>query len=71
MTGKAGDIIFHRSRARNSKMTGQIRPEFELVQNFLPVLVTCKFDDDWIHSNWEKMETPFPHSKSMETLKGE
>ena len=23
----------------------------------MPVLVSCKFDEDWIHSaNWEKME---------------
>ena len=25
----------------------------------MPVLITCKFDDDWIHSNWDKLETPF------------
>ena len=30
--------FFHRSRAAcNSKMTGQIRPEFELVRDFMPV----------------------------------
>ena len=40
-------------------MTGKIQPEFKLVRDFMPVLVTCKFDDDWIHSNWEKMETLF------------
>ena len=51
--------FFHRSRARNSKVTGQIRPKFELVRDFMPVLVTCKLDEDWIHSDWEKMETPF------------
>ena len=51
--------FFHRSRARNSKKTRQIRPKFELVRDFMFVLVTCKFDGDWIHSNWEKMETPF------------
>ena len=38
--------FFHRSRARNSKMTGEARPKFELVQDFMPVFVTCKFDDD-------------------------
>ena len=38
---------------------------------FTPVLVTCKFGEDWVHSNLEKMETPFSHSKSMGTLKGE
>ena len=52
-------LFFHHSRARNSKITGQIRPKFELVRDFTPVLVTSKFDEDWIHSNWEKMETSF------------
>ena len=51
--------FFHRSKACNSKMTGQIQRKFELVQDFMPVLVTCKFDEDWIHSNWEKMKTSF------------
>ena len=55
--------FFHRSRARNSKMTGQIRPKFELVRHFMPILVTCKFDEVWIHSNWEKLETQFSASK--------
>ena len=51
--------FFHRSRTCNSKMTCQIWPKFELVRDFMSVLVTCKFDEDWIDSNWEKMETPF------------
>ena len=34
-------------------MTGQIRPEFELVWDFMPVLITCKFDGDLIQGNWE------------------
>ena len=51
--------FFHHSRARHSNMTGQIRPKFELVREFMPVLVTCKFHEDWIHCNWEKIETPF------------
>ena len=52
-------FFFHHSRACNLKVTGQIRPEFEPVQHFMPVLITCKFDDDWIPSNWEKVETSF------------
>ena len=28
---------------------------YELIRDFMPVLVTCKFDVDWIHSNWEKI----------------
>ena len=51
--------FFHSSRVRYSKMTSQIRAKFELIQDFMPVLVTCKFEREWIHSNWEKMETPF------------
>ena len=60
VTEKSWKHFFHCSRARNSKMTGQIRSKFELIQDFIPVLGTCKFDEDWIYSNWEKMETPFP-----------
>ena len=56
---KAGDIIFSQLKGRNSKMTGQIRPEFEPDRDFMPVLISCKFNEVWIHSNWEKMETPF------------
>ena len=52
-------FFFHRWRIGNSKMTGQIRPKFEPVRDFMPVLISCKFDKVWIHSNWEKMETPF------------
>ena len=48
------NFFFHRSRARNSKMTSQIQPKFELVRAFMPVLITCKFDEDWIQSNWNK-----------------
>ena len=54
--------FFHCSRACNSKMTGQIQPKFELMLDFMPVLVTCKFDKDLIHSKIvtkKKMETPF------------
>ena len=51
--------FFYRSRACNLKMTVQRRPKFELVRDFMLVLLTCKVDEDWIHSNWEKMETPF------------
>ena len=51
--------FFHRPRAWNFKMTGQIRAQFEHVRDFMPVLVTSKFEEDWIHSNWEKTQTPF------------
>ena len=33
-------------RANNSKVTDPIWLEFELVREFMPVLVTSKFDED-------------------------
>ena len=73
VTEKSWSIIncYHRSRACNSQVTGQIQPQSKLFLDCMPVLVTCKFDEDWVHSNIEKMATPFSHSKSMGTLKGE
>ena len=44
---------------------GNQRPEIELVQAFMPVLVTSNFDDDSIKNEWANMETPFSHCKSM------
>ena len=45
--------FFRLSRASNSKVSGLIRPEFEFIQDFMPVLVTCKFDEypikKWMH----------------------
>ena len=35
-------------KAHNSKVTDPIWPESELVQDFMPVLVTSKFDEDLI-----------------------
>ena len=32
--------------ASNSKVTGPIWPEFELILVFVPILVTCKYDED-------------------------
>ena len=44
---------------------GNQRPEIELVQAFMPVLVTSNFDDDSIKTEWASMETAFSHYKSM------
>ena len=57
--------FFLRSRARNSKVTDPIRLEFELVQDFMPVLVTSKFDEDLIKNECASLETPFSHYKFM------
>ena len=40
-------------------------PKIELVQAFMPVLVTSNFDDDSIKNEWASMETPFSHYKPM------
>ena len=39
-------IFFKRSRAANSAVCGQIGPKFELIQNYIVVLVTCKNEED-------------------------
>ena len=44
---------------------GNQRPKIELIQAFMPVLVTSNFDDDSINNEWASMETPFYHYKSM------
>ena len=49
--------IFWASRAHNSKVTGQIWPEFELFRDFMPVLVTCKIDEDPIGHKGAIMST--------------
>ena len=44
---------------------GNQRPEIELVQAFMPVLVTSIFDDDSIKNEQASMETAFSHYPSM------
>ena len=44
---------------------GNQRPEIELVQAFMPVLVTSNFDDDSIKTEQASMEKAFSHYKSM------
>ena len=38
--------IDENKRARNSEVTDPIRPEFELIRDVMPVLVTNNFDED-------------------------
>ena len=38
-------------------MTDLIQPEFELVRDFMPVLVTSKFDEDPIKNERSSLET--------------
>ena len=49
----------YKSRAANSVVSGPIWPKFELVRDFLHVLVTCKYKKDQIRNNREKVETSF------------
>ena len=47
---------------------GNQRSKIELIQAFVPVLVTSNFDDDLIKNEWASMETPFYRYKSMGNL---
>ena len=56
---KSMENFLRRSRAANSVVSGPIWPKFELVRDFMHVLVTCKYETDRIKSNQEKVETSF------------
>ena len=47
-------------------MTYPIRPEFELVLDFMPLLITSQFDEDPIRNERARLEKPFSHYKSIE-----
>ena len=49
--------FFRRSRAANSVVGGLNWPKFELIQDSMHVLITCKFEKDRINSNGEKVVT--------------
>ena len=51
--------FFRRSRAPNSVGNCLIWLKSEPVCDFMPVLVTCKFEKDLIKNNREKVETSF------------
>ena len=51
--------LFRRSRAANSVGSGPIWPKFELLWDFMHVLVTCKYKKHRIKNNREKVETSF------------
>ena len=46
-------------KAPNSVGSGPIWLKFKLVRDFMPVLITCKFEKDLIKNNKEKVETSF------------
>ena len=43
-----------RSWANNSVVKSPTQPKFELIRDFMPVLVICKFDKDPIKGDWKK-----------------
>ena len=45
--------------AANSVVRCPTWPKFKLLQDFIHVLVTCKYKKDWIKNNWEMVETLF------------
>ena len=51
---------FQCSRAKRSTVNSLIWPEFELVRDFMPVLVICKFDDNRIKSEGARVDIVFP-----------
>ena len=51
--------FFRRSRAANSVVSGPIWPKFELIRDFMHVLVNCKYKKDRIKNKQEKVETSF------------
>ena len=55
---KSMGYFFRRSRAANSVVSGPIWPKFQLVRDFMHVLVTCKYKSDRFKSNRGKVETP-------------
>ena len=57
--------IFRRSRAPYCTGNDPICLKFEPIQDFIPVLITCKFEKDLIKNNREKMETPLASIKSQ------
>ena len=51
--------FFRRLRAANSVVLGRIWPNFKLIQAFMYVIITCKYEKDPIKNNREKEATPF------------
>ena len=46
-------------KAANSVVSGLTWPEFEIIRDFMHVLVTCKYKKDRIKNNQEKVATSF------------
>ena len=58
-------LIFWRSRADNSEVSGGIWQKFELIQVLMQLLVTCKNEEDQRKINSLEWPQHFSHYKSM------
>ena len=61
--------IFSDTRAANSVVRGRIRPNFELMQALMYVIVTCKYKKDLIKNSREMWWRPFPHYNPMGAIR--
>ena len=52
-------LIFLRSRADNSEISGAIWQKFELIQVFMHVLVTSKYEEDPMQNEFAGVATTF------------
>ena len=52
-------------KTANSIVSSPIWPKFELVPDFMPVLITCKYKKDRRKKNEKRWRHHFPHCKSM------
>ena len=57
--------FFRRSRADNSKVGGGIWPKFDLILDFIHILVTRKNEDDLIKNLGARVVKTFSHYKSI------
>ena len=57
--------FFRRARAGNSGVGGGIWPNFELIQAFMHVLLTCKNEVDQIKNKNLECSQDFSHYKSL------
>ena len=67
--------FFKRSRAANSAVCGQIGPIFELIQDYIVALVTCKNEEDSIKTQSTRELTSlkldfFRHSRAANSEVG-
>ena len=50
---------FSDAQGQLTPVSGPIWPKFELIQDLMHVLVTCKYKKNWIKNNREKVEKLF------------